>query len=221
MTSHREAEAIRVLIVDDHRLFADAIMTTLQDHGIEVLDIASSGAEAVTLTRRYLPEVVLLDIGLPDRSGLSVGQELLDDSPDTRIIALTGIEDPQLAREAARVGFRGYLRKDANVQEFVDAVRRTLSGEMVFPNGYNRFIRRKPAYEETTDSLSNRELQVLALLAEGASSQRIAEALDISTNTVRTHVQSILTKLQVHSRLQAVAFAIRHDLLADQGGLGA
>jgi DNA-binding NarL/FixJ family response regulator len=221
MTSHREAEAIRVLIVDDHRLFADAIMTTLQDHGIEVLDIASSGAEAVMLTRRYLPEVVLLDIGLPDRSGLSVGQELLEDSPDTRIIALTGIEDPQLAREAARVGFRGYLRKDANVQEFVDAVRRTLSGEMVFPNGYKRFIRRKPAYEETTDSLSNRELQVLALLAEGASSQRIAEALDISTNTVRTHVQSILTKLQVHSRLQAVAFAIRHDLLVDQGGLGA
>jgi DNA-binding NarL/FixJ family response regulator len=221
MMSRREAEAIRVLIVDDHRLFADAIMTTLQDHGIEVLDIASSGAEAVTLTRRHLPEVVLLDIGLPDRSGLSVGQELLEECPDARIIALTGIEDPQLVREAARVGFRGYLRKDANVQEFVDAVRRTVSGETVFPNGYRRFIRPKPAYEEMTDSLSNRELQVLALLAEGASSRRIAEALDISPNTVRTHVQSVLTKLQVHSRLQAVAFAIRHDLLADQGGLGA
>ena len=212
---------ISVLIVDDHRLFADAIMTTLQDQGIEVLGIASSGAEAVVLTRRHLPEVVLLDVGLPDRSGLSVGQELLEECPGTRIIALTGIEDPQLVREAARVGFRGYLRKDSNVQEFVDAVRRTVSGEMVFPNGYRRFIRRKPDYQGMTDSLSNRELEVLALLAEGASSLRIAETLDISTNTVRTHVQSILTKLQVHSRLQAVAFAVRHDILADQSGLGA
>jgi DNA-binding NarL/FixJ family response regulator len=221
MTSRREGQPIRVLIVDDHRLFADAIMTTLQDQGIQVLDIASSGAEAVTLARKHLPEIVLLDIGLPDRSGLSVGKELLDDHPDVRIIALTGIEDPQLVRETARVGFRGYLRKDSNVQEFVEAVRRTVSGETVFPNGYKRFIRRRPAWEEDTDSLSNRELQVLALLAEGASSQRVAEALDISTNTVRTHVQSILTKLQVHSRLQAVAFAVRHDLLADQDRLGA
>ena len=147
MTRGHGADEVQVLIVDDHRLFADAIMTTLQDQGIKVLGIASSGSEAMALTRRLLPQVVLLDIGLPDRSGLAVGQDLLKEFPDVRIIALTGIDDPQLVREAARIGFRGYLRKDSNVQDFVDAVRRSVAGDMVFPNGFRRLGRLRAEHE--------------------------------------------------------------------------
>ena len=212
---------IGVLIVDDHRLFAEAIMTTLQDHGIRVLDIACNGAEALELAGLHLPDVVLLDIGLPDRSGLLVGQGLLDECPDAKIIALTAIDDPHLVREAARIGFHGYLRRDSNVLDFVSAVGSAAAGNMVFPGGFRRYARRKPQHDGLAEGLSRRELQVLALLADGASSEEIAQRLQISTNTVRTHVQSILTKLQVHSRLQAVAFAVRHDLLMSKGGLDA
>ena len=207
--------AIRILIVDDHKLFADAISPSLQRQGIDVVGIATDGSEALEAFRRHLPDGVLIDIGLPDRSGLVVGSEILEERPSTVVIAVTALEDPRMVREAAKVGFHGFLTKSTNLPEFVHSVRAVLGGEAIFPSGG---VRRdgpspNPQTPLVAEQLTAREREVLALLSRGATSQTIADALGIAPNTVRTHVQNILSKLQVHSRLEAVAFAVRHGVV--------
>ena len=216
--------AIRILIVDDHKLFADAISPALQRQGIDVVGIATNGAEALDAVRRDLPDGVLIDIGLPDRSGLVVGSEILEERPSTVVIAVTALEDARMVREAARAGFQGFLTKSTNLRQFVHEVRAVLGGEAVFPRGGGGGaspIRKTPL---VADQLTAREREVLALLSRGARSQTIADALGIAPNTVRTHVQNILSKLQVHSRLEAVAFAVRHGVVVagrtDASGVG-
>lgn len=207
--------AIRILIVDDHKLFADAISPALQRQGIDVVGIATNGSEALEAVRRDPPDGVLIDIGLPDRSGLVVGAEILEERPSTVVIAVTALEDARMAREAARAGFQGFLPKSSNLRQFVHEVGAVLGGEAVFPReGVRRDgpppVRQTPLAAE---QLTAREREVLALLSRGATSQTIADALGIAPNTVRTHVQNILSKLQVHSRLEAVAFAVRHGVV--------
>jgi DNA-binding NarL/FixJ family response regulator len=214
--------AIRILIVDDHKLFADAISPSLQRQGIDVVGIATDGSEALEAFRRHLPDGVLIDIGLPDRSGLVVGSEILEERPITVVIAVTALEDPRMVREAARAGFHGFLTKSTNLRQFVHSVRAVLDGEAIFPRGDGPSpIRQTPLVAE---QLTAREREVLALLSRGATSQTIADALAIAPNTVRTHVQNILSKLQVHSRLEAVAFAVRHGVVdagrTDASGVG-
>jgi DNA-binding NarL/FixJ family response regulator len=190
----------------------------LQEHGIHVLGIAGSGSEALDIARRDAPDVALVDIGLPDQSGLIVGSELMVECPDAKVIALTALDDSQVVKEAVRLGFHGYLMKDASASQFISAIEAVVEGQAVFSHrlGRSASAGRTPAEREAAllaQQLSPRELEVLELLAEGASGRQIATGLHISPNTVRTHVQSILTKLQVHSRLQAVAFAVRHGLV--------
>jgi DNA-binding NarL/FixJ family response regulator len=209
--------AIRVLIVDDHRLFADAISPALQRQGIDVVGIARDGSHVLETVRRDRPDGVLIDIGLPDRSGLAVGSEILHEMPNTVVVAVTALEDDRMVREAARAGFRGFLTKSTDLPRFVKLVRAVLEGEMVFPRkprGGGSAIRQTSLAAE---QLTAREREVLALLSGGANSQRIADALGIAPNTVRTHVQNMLSKLQVHSRLEAVAFAVRHGVVDGDG----
>ncbi|HEX9123137.1 MAG TPA: response regulator transcription factor [Actinomycetota bacterium] len=210
--------AIRILIVDDHMLFAEAIRTMLHEYGLHVLGIACSGSQALDMARRDAPDVALVDIGLPDKSGLIVGSELMVECPEAKIIALTALDDSQVVKEAVRLGFHGYLMKDASASQFISAIQAVIEGQAVFSHrlGRRAAADRTPAEREAAllaQQLSPRELEVLEHLADGASGRQIAAALHISPNTVRTHVQSILTKLQVHSRLQAVAFAVRHELV--------
>jgi DNA-binding NarL/FixJ family response regulator len=205
---------IRVLIVDDHKLFADAIGPALQRQGVEVIGVATNGADAIDIVRVERPDAVLIDIGLPDKSGLVVGSEIQDESPGTTLIAVTALDDPHVMKQAVKAGFQGFLTKDTNLQRFVTSVRAILDGELMFPrmstrgNGKARGPRFLPA------QLTSREREVLALLSQGASSQTVAASLGIAPNTVRTHVQNILSKLQVHSRLEAVAFAVRSGVVA-------
>lgn len=210
---------IRVLIVDDHRLFAEAIKLTLEEGGHEV-EIATSGIEAIEAARNETPDVVLMDLGLPDRSGLAVGRDLLEEHPEIKIVVVTSLEDDQAVREAVRSRFHGYLTKHTKLSQFVGAVETAVNGQMVLPQGSvtRRALGRGDQEAELlARQLTPKELEVLRLLAEGANSAEIARRLQISPNTVRTHVQSILAKLQVHSRLEAVAFAARNGLVSRAG----
>jgi two-component system, NarL family, nitrate/nitrite response regulator NarL len=212
------SDEVRVLIVDDHSLFIDAIRPIVEDLGGSEVAVATSGAAAIDLARANAPDLALVDIGLPDRSGLSVAAEILSMFPDATVVALTGLEDVSLAREAAKIGLKGYLSKDVSLDQFRSSLRNILRGGSVqlLPGVGSARARSDAAPKNTARMLSShltkRELEVLRLLVQGDSGGDIADALGISKNTVRTHIQSILTKLQVHSRLEAVAFATRNGI---------
>lgn len=212
----------RVLVVDDHMLFAEAIRLALETNGVEVVGIVGSGEEALRAVRRLSPDLVLIDIGLPDQSGLVVGRTLLHEHPNVKVLALSALDDPRAVREALRLGFHGYVVKDTPVARFIQAVDAVVGGQVVVPPLLApRIAGARSAEEETVALLANqltpREREVLELLVEGASGQIIAHSLGISPNTVRTHVQSVLTKLQVGSRLEAATFAVRHGIVAGPG----
>lgn len=200
--------------MDDHRLFAEAIQVTLADMGMTVVGIAGDAVEALEAARRTCPDLILVDLGLPDRSGLALGPELLALAPDAKIVAVTALADDRAIKEAYRAGFDGYVMKRIPADGFERALRAVAAGQTVFP--HRAGVRARPGSgqaELLAGQLTEREVEVLQLLAEGRSGTEIARQLGISPNTVRTHVQGILTKLQVHSRLEAAAFAIRHDLV--------
>jgi DNA-binding NarL/FixJ family response regulator len=206
---------MKVLVVEDQRLFADAVAATLRSHGAETVEVVGTGDEALASLEGAAHDVVLLDIGLPDRSGLSLGREIVERHPQVRVIAVTAIDDTRLAREAIRAGFHGYLTKDVRVSEFMSAIQAVLAGQVVMPSPLARRVAspRRDDIALLVHQLTPRELDVLRLLAQGKTSEDLAVELGIRRNTVRTHVQSILAKLQVHSRLEAAAFAVRHGVV--------
>lgn len=204
----------KALIVDDHRLFAEAVKPILERIGFDVTT-AANAKEALSYVSSAGPSLVLVDIGLPGEDGLSVGRRILELTPDATVIAVTAMEDPDLVTDVLRAGFRGFVTKDTSVSRFETAVRSGLDGHAVIPKRLARRVgggRSDDVTDLLVRQLTPREREVLSLLAAGASGKEIAEELSISSNTVRTHVQSILTKLQVHSRLEAAAFAVRKGL---------
>jgi two-component system, NarL family, nitrate/nitrite response regulator NarL len=184
--------------------------------------MAMNGEEALDALGKRDFDVILVDLGLPDQSGLAVGARILEDRPTAKLLAVTGFDDPHAVKEALRIGFRGYVTKDVRAQRFVSAIKAVLDGQVVIPRQLASAVGGARSAEERhaallAQQLTDREREVLALLVEGAGGAEIAERLSISTNTVRTHVQSVLTKLQVHSRLEAATFAVRHGLVASPG----
>jgi DNA-binding NarL/FixJ family response regulator len=211
---------ICVLIVDDHQLFADVIHRTLEADGMEVVAAVATGADALRVFQEERPNLVLLDLALPDRSGLAVGQAIIEQSPGTVVVALTALDDPQLVKQAIRAGFRGYVSKDCRVSQLREAITQAMGAGVVTAVPSHRVGSRtrsskKEGVALLAGQLTQREREVLALLARGTSSVDMARRLDISPNTLRTHVQSVLTKLQVHSRLEAATFAVRNELVLD------
>lgn len=208
------------MIVEDHRLFADAITLTLEDMGMEVVAVSASGDDAVETIRIEEPDLVLLDLGLPDRSGLAIGREILEERPQTKVVALTAVEDEDTVSQSIRAGFAGYLSKTLGAPQFRRSLECIVEGQVVTPkavvptNKHLGSIEGIDDIEGLVTSLTARERQVLTLLVDGATSQDIADRLSMSRHTVRTHVQNIHAKLQVHTRLQAAAFAIRHGLVS-------
>lgn len=208
----------RILIVDDHALFAEAIRLTLDAQGVDVVGIVHTVEEGLEAVHRLRPDVALVDIGLPDGSGLVLGERILEDLPETKVVALSALGDPRAVRDALKIGFHGYIIKDTSISRFVSAIEAVLSGEVVVPRALAPRVAGKQSSDEQAvallvDQLTPRERQVLELLVEGASGQTIARTLGISPNTVRTHVQNVLTKLQVRSRLEAATFAVRHRIV--------
>jgi two-component system nitrate/nitrite response regulator NarL len=205
------------LIVDDHLLFAEAIGQTLSGMGMTLVDIATRGDQVLPAVREQRPDLVLMDVGLAEDNGIAIGREILSEAPGTKVVVLTALEDEETLQDALRSGFHGYLTKNSEPEKFRRALESVSDGQVVFQHGLGRAV---PAggggasdAELLARQLTSREVEVLQLLAEGASSKAIAERLSVSPNTVRTHVQGILTKLQVHSRLEAAAFAVRHKLV--------
>lgn len=212
---------MRVLVVDDHALFTDAILPTLREMEWEVVAVVRRGQEAIETALREEPDLVMVDLGLPDVGGIAVGTRILEELPDTRVIALTGRSDPEAVKEAQAAGFHGFLTKDIPLPRFPEALSAALRGEVV--TFHRPVVESRPVTPVDRDAellasqLTPRERQVLALLVEGSDNAQIARRLSVSANTVRTHVQSILTKLGVRSRLQAAAFAVRHRVVAVNG----
>lgn len=204
-------------MVDDHRLFTEAIGLTLENAGITVVGIVTNAADGLAEAHAARPDLVLVDIGLPDQDGIALGKEILGELPDTKVVVLTALEEPQAVRQALDAGLHGYLTKNTEPRRFRRALETVIDGDVVFPDRLGAMTVRTSAKDADArllaDQLTARETEVLQLLAEGASSSEIAERLAVAHNTVRTHVHGILTKLQVHSRLEAAAFAFRHDLV--------
>jgi len=186
-----------------------------------VVGSVTTADEAIPAVRRSHPHLVIMDIGLPDRSGLDVGSEIVQGWPDVKVLALTGVDDPRAVREALDLGFQGYLVKDVPVERFVRTVEAVMAGQIVVPGRLLPSAAARTRDEEAVSllvqQLTQREIEILRLLVEGAEGGTIASALRISPNTVRSHVQSILSKLQVHSRLEAAAFAVRHRIYLGSG----
>jgi two-component system, NarL family, nitrate/nitrite response regulator NarL len=215
---------LSVLVIDDHQLFAEVIRSAFEALGARVLDIAMSAEDGLEAARRYRPDLILLDIGLPDESGLALGRRILEEIPESRVVAVTALQDAQALAEALRIGFQGYVTKDTPMRQFLTTVSAVVDGQVVVP----KHLARRAAGAKTQDEarvalvvnqLTGRERQVLTFLARGNSTPQIARELRVSPNTVRTHIQNILTKLGVHSRLEAVTFALRHGLVG--GSVGA
>jgi two-component system nitrate/nitrite response regulator NarL len=206
---------LRVLIVDDHPLFIDALTPTLERMGATHVIVAHTAADAIAAARRGNIDVAIVDLGLPDRSGMSVGREIAQIHPGIPIVAVTGVDDPTIARHALEMGFAAFLPKELSLEGFERGFERALRGDRVNAHTGTPAPGRRPDRRPIApgSDVTPRELEVLGLLVDGYAGPSIAAHLGISRNTVRTHIQSILTKLQVHSRLEAAAFAIEHGLV--------
>ena len=203
------------LVVDGSRLFAEAVTPLLEDVGFRV-SVATTAIDAFRSIEGLPPDLVLVDMSLPDDEGISLGTRFRAIRPGAVVIGVTTGTDERRARECRRAGFQGCISKDTSVARFMAHVRTALEGQRIRPrsvvaNGGGDV--RRTGIDLLASQLTNRELEVLAMLVEGASGHEIAQRCQISPNTVRTHVQSVLTKLQVHSRLEAAAFAVRHGLV--------
>ncbi len=206
------------LVVDRHRLFADVMTPSLEELAFQV-SIATGTDSAREFITTHRPTLTLVDLSLPADGGFELGQHALATHPEAIVIGTTPRADPARVRESRAVGFSGCLSKDIPLSRFTSQIRAAIGGEPVEqPRGNVDLVRGShyaPPRDLLAAQLTARELEVLALLVEGAGSGQIARTLDISWNTVRTHAQSILTKLQVHSRLEAAAVAVRQGLVPD------
>ncbi|SDG44073.1 DNA-binding response regulator, NarL/FixJ family, contains REC and HTH domains [Lentzea fradiae] len=198
---------LRVLVVDDHPLFRQGVMTALLDGGIDVVGEASGGLAAVELAARLLPDVVVMDLNMPDLGGIEATQRIVTARPSARVLVLTMFEDDESLFAAMRAGARGYLVKSSRPEQIVDAVRVVGDGEAIFsPAVATRllsFFASAPR-PSTLPELTGREREIAHLMAAGKGNAAIARELFLSTKTVRNHVSNILRKLQVADRAQAV-----------------
>jgi DNA-binding NarL/FixJ family response regulator len=202
---------IRVMLVDDHRLFREGLRSLLcMAPDVEVVAEASNGEEALRLASVVKPDVILMDLKMPVVDGVTATRKLRMTLPSCRVVALTTFEDDELVFDVLRVGAVGYLLKDASGERLLDAVRCAARGETVLQPSVaakvvaelSRLIERAPS-AAAPNGLSDREMDVLRLLARGASNKEIATALSIAEGTVKNHVTSILTKLEVGDRMNA------------------
>ncbi|MEX1264155.1 MAG: response regulator transcription factor [Actinomycetota bacterium] len=203
---------IAILIVDDHGLVREGLRTLLESQeGLHVVGDARTADEALALARRLHPDVVVLDVRLPDRDGFEICGELRELSPDSRILMFSGLAEGTVLIEAAKAGADGFVSKEADNAEIVDAVRRVASGAAVLgatsAQALFRQLRRQGPGVSKLSLLSEREREVLGLLAEGLTNREIAGRLFISEKTVRNHVSGVLRKLDFRHRTEAALFA--------------
>jgi DNA-binding NarL/FixJ family response regulator len=230
----QSGEPIRVMLVDDHALFRRGVRTLLgSEAGLEVVGEAADGEEAVTEAERTMPDVILMDLNMPKGGGLGATRRIKEILPYTSIVMLTVSDYEQDLFDAIKAGAQGYLLKNVEPAELVQAVRKAYRGEATLPGLLaakilQEFARQDPlgtaaaapraAHGPASDLLGEREREVLAELAAGRTNREIAGRLFISENTVRNHVKNILAKLHLANRTQAAAYAIREGLAPETEG---
>lgn len=213
---------IRVLIIDDHSLFRSGIRLVLErQDDFELVGEAGSGLEGVKDAKRLNPDVILLDLHMPDLSGLETIPLLQDEAPDAQIVMLTVSEDAEDLLEALRIGARGYLLKNIDTDFLRQSIRRAAAGESVMsPHMAGKLAdaMRAPVKGAAPENvkLSPREREIIVKLARGDSNKEIARELDLSESTVKIHVQGILRKLNLASRVQAAVYAVEHGLVVEK-----
>ncbi|WP_274916119.1 response regulator [Streptomyces sp. WZ-12] len=218
-----DGTGLRVMVVDDHPMWRDAVARDLAEAGFEVVATAGDGPQAVRRAQAAAPDVLVLDLNLPGLPGVQVCKQLVGADPSLRVLVLSASGEHADVLEAVKSGATGYLLKSASTEELLDAVTRTAAGDPVFTPGlaglvlgeYRRLATEPtPAAADEPDAprLTERETEVLRLVAKGLSYKQIAERLVISHRTVQNHVQNTLGKLQLHNRVELVRYAIERGL---------
>ncbi|MDQ1398045.1 MAG: hypothetical protein QOG64_3304 [Acidimicrobiaceae bacterium] len=218
-----QSEVIRVLIADDQALFRRGLYVVLgtEDH-IEVVAEAENGEEAVAKTIELAPDVVLMDVRMPRINGIEAARQINLEAPTTKILMLTVSDEEDDLYEAIKAGANGYLLKEISVEEVAEAIRAVVQGQsLISPsmaskllNEFNSLAKKAEERQQyPAPALTSRELEVLKLVAKGMSNREIADELYISENTVKNHVRNILEKLHLHSRMEAVIYAVKERLL--------
>jgi DNA-binding NarL/FixJ family response regulator len=217
----RSSEPLRVLIVDDHDLFRTGLRNLLEEQGVVIVGEAATGAEAVRIVREIAPDVVVMDLNMPGMGGVDATRHITSIAPLTRVVMLTISEDDSDVMDAILAGACGYLLKDSSIQDLMAGIRAASRGEsLISPNIAAKVLQRvratstQPEIANTIRAeLSDREIEVLKLIANGKDNAVIAGELHISPKTVKNHISNILMKLQIDNRIQAAVYAVRSGIV--------
>jgi DNA-binding NarL/FixJ family response regulator len=220
-TTDARQDALRVLIVDDHDLFRTGLRNLLEEQGIQVIGEAAAGNEAVRAVRELAPDVVVMDLNMPGMSGVEATRHITGIAPLTRVLVLTISDQDSDVLDAILAGACGYLLKDSSIQELMAGIRAASVGEsLISPHIAAKVLQRVrststvPAIAETIRAeLSDREIEVLKLIANGKDNAQIAGELHISPKTVKNHISNILMKLQIDNRIQAAVYAVKSGIV--------
>ncbi len=224
--THDGPDVIRVVIADDHALYRQGMAVVVElDGAARVVGQASNGEEALTVCAALRPDVVLMDVRMPVVGGIEAAGRLHAADPTTRILMLTMSDDEGDLFEAIKAGASGYLLKDLPGEEVADAIRRVHDGQAIIPPGmaatllqeFTRLSQESAPGDPAGSHLTDREVEVLRLVARGLVNREIADTLGIAENTVKNHVRSILEKLHLHSRVEAAVYAHRQRLVPPDG----
>jgi DNA-binding NarL/FixJ family response regulator len=214
-------DAIRVLLVDDHDLFRTGLRNLLEEQGVQVVAEAGSGAEAVRTVLEVAPDVVIMDLNMPGMNGVEATRQIVAAAPLTRVLVLTISDQDGDVMDAILAGACGYLMKDASIEELLRGLRAASIGEsLISPHIAAKVLQRvrasssQPEIEKAIRAeLSEREIEVLKLIANGKDNAQIAGELHISPKTVKNHISNILMKLQIDNRIQAAVYAVRSGIV--------
>jgi DNA-binding NarL/FixJ family response regulator len=214
---------IRVIVADDHALFRRGLEMVLESEpDIDVVAEASDGAEAIDLAVKNMPDLVLMDVRMPAQGGIEATKAIKDAVPHTKILMLTISDEEEDLYDAIKAGASGYLLKEISIEEVADAIRKVHAGQsLISPSMASKLLNEFAAMAKKDEEkqqmpaprLTDREMEVLTLVAQGMNNRDIAKELFISENTVKNHVRNILEKLHLHSRMEAVVYAVREKLL--------
>ena len=217
------SESITVVIADDHALFRRGLTMVLESEvDIVVVGEANDGHEVVALAEKHMPDLVLMDVRMPGRGGIDAAQAIKDAVPHTKILMLTISDEEEDLYDAIKAGASGYLLKEISIEEVADSIRQVHAGQsLISPSMASKLLTEFAAMarkdeekqQMPTPRLTDREMEVLTLVAQGLNNRDIAKELFISENTVKNHVRNILEKLHLHSRMEAVVYAVREKLL--------
>jgi len=220
MSPRADGDRLRVLLVDDHDLFRTGLRNLLEEQGVQVVGEAAGGTDALRIVREIAPDVVVMDLNMPGMSGVEATREIAAIAPLTRVVVLTISDQDDDVMDAIVAGACGYLVKDSSIEELMRGINAAAIGEsLISPPIASKVLQRMRAVtldqgaETIRAELSDRELDVLRLIANGKDNSEIAEALHISPKTVKIHISNILMKLQIENRIQAAVYAVRSGIV--------